>query len=123
MAHKYGVREVIHDGERIIYDFNQLQTMKMKLKIDVGPSSYWSEITAAQTLDALLEREKIDFIQYLERMPDGYIPKKQELQDELKASMEARKQAEAMLAQQDAMMPQDMGGMPPMGQPPPMMGM
>ena len=43
--------------------------------------------------------------------------------DELKANMEARKQAEAMLAQQDAMMPQDMGGMPPMGQPPPMMGM
>ena len=52
--------------------------------------SYWSEITAAQTLDALLEREKIDFIQYLERMPDGYIPKKQELLDELKANMEAR---------------------------------
>jgi len=123
MAHKYGVREVIHDGKRIIYDFNQLQTMKMKLKIDVGPSSYWSEITAAQTLDALLGREKIDFIQYLERMPDGYIPKKQELLDELKANMEARKQAEAMLAQQDAMMSQDMGGMPPMGQPPPMMGM
>ena len=57
------------------------------VKIDVGPSSYWSEITAIQTLDNLLNGAKIDFIQYLERLPDGVIPKKDDLIMEVKEAM------------------------------------
>jgi hypothetical protein len=90
MATKYGPREVVYQGQRVMFDFNQLQNMKMQLKIDVGPSSYWSEITSAQTLDNLMQAEKINFLQYLERMPDGYIPQKQELIDDIKA-METQK--------------------------------
>jgi len=88
MASKYGIRKVIYKGQSIDFDFSQLQQIKMKLKIDVGPSSYWSEITAAQTLDNLLEKERITFLHYLERMPDGYIPEKQGLIDEEKEKME-----------------------------------
>ena len=51
----------------------------MSLKLDVGASSYWSEIAAMQTMDNLLTQGKIDLVDYLERIPYGYISKKQEL--------------------------------------------
>jgi hypothetical protein len=71
----------------IPFDFSQLKGIKFQLKVDVGPSSYWSEITAMQTLDNLLQGSKIDFIQYLERVPDGMIPKKDDLIEEIKQTM------------------------------------
>lgn len=61
------------------FDFGTLQDMPMTLKIDVGASSYWSEIASMQTLDNLLMQDKITVDEYLERVPDGYIPKRQEL--------------------------------------------
>jgi hypothetical protein len=45
-----------------------------------------------QTLDNLLSAEKISFLQYLDRLPNGMIPKKQELIDELKAQIEQEQQ-------------------------------
>lgn len=90
MACKYGIRKVLYKNQVITFDFGQLKALKMKLKIDVGPSSYWSEITAAQTLDNLLQQTRIDFMQYLERMPDGYIPQKQELIEDLKKAAESQ---------------------------------
>jgi citrate synthase len=53
--------------------------MKFRIKIDVGPSSYWSQITTMQTLDNLLQSEKITFLEYLDRLPAGHITNKQEL--------------------------------------------
>jgi hypothetical protein len=89
MASNYGKRkiDVMVMGKRVVkdFDFSKLKDMKMRIKIDVGPSSYWSQITALQTLDALLERDRITFQQYLERVPNGIIPKSQELIEELKA--------------------------------------
>ena len=64
--------------------------MQMNLRIDVGASSYWSEITSAQTLDSLFRDKSIDFVQYLERMPEGYIPRKQELLDDIKRKIAER---------------------------------
>ena len=92
MANKYGIREVIYKGDKVIFDFGILKEMQMNLKIDVGPCSYWSEITSAQTLDNLFRDAKLTFLQYLERMPDGYIPKRQELIEEIKKA-EAEKNA------------------------------
>lgn len=90
MANYYGKRSVDIEvmGKRQIqeFDFSKLKTMKIRIKVDVGPSSYWSQITAMQTLDNLLQSEKISFLQYLERLPSGLIPQKQELIEELKAS-------------------------------------
>lgn len=89
MAANYGKRkiDVMVMGKRVVkeFDFSKLKKMKMRIKIDVGPSSYWSQITAMQTLDALLERDRITFVQYLDRVPSGLIPKSAELIEEIKA--------------------------------------
>lgn len=66
------------------FDFSVLRNVRLAVKIDVGTSSYWSEIATMQTLDNLLMNRLITLKQYLERMPAGYMPKQQELIDELK---------------------------------------
>lgn len=73
---------------RQYFDFSVLKKTNISLKLDVGASSYWSEIASMQTLDNLMTRGKIDLIDYLERVPDGYIIKKQELLDKLKGEGE-----------------------------------
>ena len=58
------------------FDFSQLKTHPMLLKLDVGASTYYSEIAAMQTLDGLLQRGLISLRQYLERVSDDYVPKR-----------------------------------------------
>lgn len=104
MGTYYGVRPVIitgKDGKKEIveYDFSEFKNMWLNVKADVGESSYWSEITAIQTLDNLLESGKIDFIQYLERVPDEYIPAKQELLTELKQKMNIQGDSNQLISQ------------------------
>jgi len=70
--------------ESIEFDFAMLKEYPMSLKLDVGASSYWSEIASMQSLDNLLINGKISLEDYLERVPGGYIPKKQELIEKLK---------------------------------------
>lgn len=88
MANYYGTRTVDVQvlGKRTVkeFDFEQIRKMKLRIKIDVGPSSYWSQITALQTLDNLLQSDKITFLQYLDRLPSGILPQKNELIQEIK---------------------------------------
>ena len=72
---------VTKDGKRTFVPIidEEINKYTMRLKVDVGPSSMWSEIQAIQTLDNLLARGQITFKQYLERIPSGHIPKKEEL--------------------------------------------
>ena len=65
------------------FDFRILKEHPMTLKLDVGASSYYSEIAAMQTLDNLLTGGHITALKYLERIPDGYIPARQALSNEL----------------------------------------
>ena len=92
--------------ETVLFDYGILNDMPMALKLDVGASSYWSEMASVQTLDNLLMQDKITIEEYLERIPDGYIPKRQEL-------IASRKQA----AQQQMMQPEgpSTGGTPETG--------
>lgn len=92
--------------ETVLFDYGILNDMPMALKLDVGASSYWSEMASVQTLDNLLMQDKITIEEYLERIPDGYIPKRQEL-------IASRKQA----AQQQMMQPEEQstGGTPETG--------
>jgi len=85
MSEYYGVR--VSDGGTLdeAVDFSALRRVGLTLRLDVGASSYWSEIAAVQTLDNLLAAGKIDMVDYLERLPEGYIPGKQELLDKLRA--------------------------------------
>jgi hypothetical protein len=89
MANYYGKRTIDVEvmGKRAIkeFDFEKLRGMKFRIKIDVGPSSYWSQITSLQTLDNLLQSEKISFLQYLERLPSGIIQGKQDLIENVKS--------------------------------------
>lgn len=94
------------------FDFSQLKDMPMHIKLDIGASSYYSEIASIQTLDNLLKMGKIDTIQYLERIPDGYIPGRSELINELK---EQQRNAMAMQAQMQQGSPQNPGGAPVAG--------
>jgi hypothetical protein len=126
MGAYYGLREVeINvEGQRQMaqFNFDLLQQMKLKLKIDVGPSSYWSEITNAATLDNLLMNDKINFLQYLERQPKGHIPKVDTLIEDTKKMMAIKEQEQAMMKQQAMATAQagaQLGAPPPGASPPP----
>lgn len=89
MGAKYGVRPVVltnDDGSRQIgmFDFSQLQGMDLKTSVDVGETTYYSEIAAVQTLDNLLQNGMIEMIDYLERIPKEMIPRKDELISKIK---------------------------------------
>jgi hypothetical protein len=69
----------INEPMPVEFDYKALQDMPMTIKLDVGASSYWSEIASMQTLDNLLMNGQITIDEYLERVPSGYIPKKEDL--------------------------------------------
>ena len=84
----------IPDEIQLEFDFSVFKKLPMQMKLDVGASSYYSEIAAMQTLDNLLMQGKINIVQYLERMPDGYIPDRRGLISELKKAMEVAQTAQ-----------------------------
>jgi len=105
MLNKYEVTRTIsyiQNDKTMVGQFkgSDYRDVPFKLKIDVGPSSYWSEITSMQSLDNLLQQQKITFIQYLQRMPNGIIPKTQELIDEITAQNQAMEQQQQAQQQQ-----------------------
>ena len=65
------------------FDFSILKQHPMILKLDAGASSYYSEIASMNTLDNLLMNGHITILQYLERIPDGYIPARRALISEI----------------------------------------
>lgn len=92
---KYGQRDVAIDmsqftGEiqpkEIItkFDFSKIKGMALSLNIDIGQGNYYDEIAQLQTLDNLLQMGQITLAQYLERIPDSILPKRQELLAEVK---------------------------------------
>lgn len=84
------VRKVVEE-----FDFSQLKRLHFNLKIDVGATSKFSEIAMTQTLDNLRKDGTLDVIQYLERIPDKLIPRKQDLINELKGRIADGTQANA----------------------------
>lgn len=67
-----------------LFDFSRLDGTPLSMKLDVGGSAYWSEIAQMNTLDNLLTHKQIDILDYLERVPNGYISHQQELIDTLR---------------------------------------
>ncbi|HWS44190.1 MAG TPA: hypothetical protein VN421_14030 [Pseudoflavonifractor sp.] len=112
----YGERYVEKQGAAELFDFSVLEEVPLSLKLDVGGSAYWSEIAQMNTLDNLLTQGKISVIDYLERVPNGYISNQQELIETLK-EREAAKQA-PQIPQQGPQIPQS-GASPSMGSPGP----
>lgn len=94
--------EITVDGVKQVVplDTELLKQMKLKLKIDVGPSTQWNEAAAVQTLDNLINRQLITFVEYLKRLPNGLIPDRQGLIDDREsAEVQQRAQEKEFLYQ------------------------
>lgn len=70
--------------ETVWFDFSELREMELRLNVDVGAATYWSELMQVQTLDNLFARGVLtDAVTYLENMPRGYIPGRRALIESL----------------------------------------
>jgi hypothetical protein len=81
-----GMLKTTSEERRVMepYDFSRLKRLFLNVRVDVGSATAYSEIAMMQTLDNLRTAQMIDVIDYLERVPDKLIPRKQELVDKLK---------------------------------------
>ena len=75
--------------ERVVenFDFRQLKNLWFNIRANVGASTYWSRLASVQTLDNLRNAGILDVIDYLERMPDEYIPEKDALISKIRSKM------------------------------------
>ena len=71
------------------FDFSIFKHLWLNVSVDVGATTYYSEIAMVQTLDNLRRDGTLSIIEYLERMPDKLITRKQELIESLKKRMGA----------------------------------
>jgi hypothetical protein len=77
------------------YSSEGMENLLLSCIVDVGASSMWSEITAIQTLDNLLNQQHINKLQYFERMQKmNIIPDCQGLIDDTKKEMEMQQQTQ-----------------------------
>lgn len=63
--------------------------LMISVRVDVGASTLWSTSLVVSTLDSLLNAGVITPVQYLERIPSGFIPDKTGLIENLKANEQA----------------------------------
>ena len=83
ISNLYGKRPVIKsdaDGNNVIeeFDFDSLKRMYKVPTVNVGPSTYLSEISEVQMLDKMLETGQITFLEWLEGLPEGWLSNKSE---------------------------------------------
>jgi len=71
------------------FDFRILQDHAFMIKLDVGASSYYSEMAATKTLENLLMNGFITPVQFLERISDDNMPERIALIEELKNAQAA----------------------------------
>ncbi len=85
MSEYYGSRFVEIPGPNgqgkviVPFDFSIMKEIPFTVELDVGASSYWSEIASMQTLDNLLMQGKISTVEYLKRIPAGQITDRETL--------------------------------------------
>ena len=103
------------------FDFSLLRETHFSVELDVGASSYWSEIASMQTLDNLLMQGKISTVEYLKRLPAGQITDRETLiavleqQEQLEKMMAGLPPREAPTGEPDAAVPQENIPMPVRG--------
>ena len=90
----YGKRKVSYTGEdgstvTEEFDFSTLDSLALKVRIDVGEASYWSELMQVQTLDNLFAKGILtDAETYLNSIPGHYIKDKHMLLKALRGQRE-----------------------------------
>lgn len=93
---KYKNRKVSYkENEKVVvndYSTEGMENILLQCKVDVGPSTYFSEIAGIQELARLLSEGQITKLQYFERMAKmNIIPDCQGLIDDANAEMNAAK--------------------------------
>ena len=63
-------------------DIEKYRDILFSCTVSAGMSSYWSELASVSTLENLLGSGQITLRQYLERIPEGYIARRDELIEE-----------------------------------------
>ncbi len=100
VSNLYGTRPVlVTDGEETRVEEFNFDTLKGLYKVptvEVGASGYWSELASIDTLNNLLDRQLIEFVDYLERMPEGYITDKQGLINKLTSRVKDQKDTQGL---------------------------
>lgn len=69
------------------YDFSKFKHLWYNVRVNAGATNYFSEIAMVQTLDNLRRDGVLEILDYLERIPDKLIPRKEELVEDLKQRM------------------------------------
>jgi hypothetical protein len=72
-------RRVLED-----YDFSKFKNLWFNVRVNAGATTYYSELAMVQTLDNLRHDGLLEALDYLERIPDKYIPRKAELIQDLR---------------------------------------
>lgn len=75
-------RKVVED-----FDFTQFKHLWFNIVVNAGATTYYSEIAMVQTLDNLRRDGTLDVIDYLERLPDKLLPRKDELVQKMRDAM------------------------------------
>lgn len=87
----------IEGRETVEFNFEAPDYDGMALNVDVGASSYWSELMQIQTADSLLMNGVLtDAVTYLETIPDHYIRNKNKIIEKLRE----QQALQAQMAQQ-----------------------
>ena len=79
----------VQDTVAMPFDFSILKSQPLMLRLDAGASSYYSEMASLTTLDNMFRMGGITPLQYIERIPNGYMPKRQALVAEMKRQQAA----------------------------------
>ena len=106
----YGTRltTITSDGASydVKFDFGSLDDANYNLKVEIGQSSYWSELTQIQTADNLLAKGIIpDAVTYLESIPGKFVKNKTKIMKLLKEQQQAQEQQAMAMQQMQAQAP------------------
>ena len=76
-----------------VLDYSVLKDMQLKLSVDIGATSYFSELAGIATLDNLFSKGILqDAVIYLESLPRGAVPNREKIISQIKEQQEQMKQ-------------------------------
>ena len=115
----YGLRPVNIEIDGMTFngkfDFSTVKVTNYNMKVDIGQSSYWSELTQIQTADNLLAKGIIpDAETYLESIPEKFLHNKGKIVGKIREIEKEKEMAEQMqmtAGQPAAVPPMTEGGM------------
>jgi len=117
----YGKREVPikstdEESSTMMFDYADVKFNDFGLNVEVGASSYWSEVTQIQTLDNMYRNGIIpDAITYLEQLPAGVVKNRSEIIDAIRRiqdGMMEQQQAQQGMTSQLSQPTNEMSGIP-----------